>query len=351
MIRIDAPRLQRLTARILAASGGSDDDAEIVADHLVASNLAGHDSHGVGMLPQYLRAIRAGLLDPRAHATLEERGDALLSADGRRGFGQIVAREAMAAAIERARTTGLSLVALRNAFHVGRVGAYGEQAAQAGFVSLQFVNIVGHPGLVAPFRGSDARLATNPICVALPDRRGRAALLLDFATSQVAFGKVRVALQQGRPLPPGTLIDGLGRPTTDPAAMFSSPRGAILPFGLHKGYGLALACELLAGALTGGGTVSTVPHATDRIGNNLLAIVIDPERLPGADTLHEEVEAAIAHVKGSPPSDPDLPVLVAGEPERLAREERIRGGIELDDGTWAELGEAAATVGVALGEP
>lgn len=348
MPRLEPARLAGHAARILEAAGARPDDARTVADHLVGADLAGHDSHGVGMLPQYLRAIRAGLLDPRAHAALEDRGDALLAADGCRGFGQVVAREATAAAIERARTTGLALVALRNAFHVGRVGAYGEQAAQAGLVSIQFVNVVGHPGLVAPFRGSDGRLATNPVCIAVPDRRGRPALLLDFATSQIAFGKVRVALQKGEPLPAESLIDGLGRPTNDPAAMFSSPRGALLPFGLHKGYGLALACELLAGALTGGGTVSTVPHEADRIGNNLLAILVDPERLPGGDGLHDEVEAAIAHVKGSPPVDPSLPILVAGEPERLAREARLRDGVELDDATWAELRVAAASVGAEI---
>lgn len=348
MARLEPARIAALAARILEGAGAGPEEARTVADHLVGADLAGHESHGVGMLPQYLRAIRAGLLDPRAHAALEERGDALLAADGRRGFGQVVAREATAAAIERARTTGLSLVALRNSFHVGRVGAYGEQAAQAGLVSIQFVNVVGHPGLVAPFRGSDGRLATNPVCIAVPDRRGRPALLLDFATSQVAFGKVRVAHQEREALPAGTLIDGTGRPTNDPATLFSSPRGALLPFGLHKGYGLALACELLAGALTGGGTVSTVPHQPDRIGNNLLAILIDPERLPGGDGLHDEVEAAIAHVKGSPPADPELPVLVAGEPERLAREARLRDGLELGGATWAELREAAATVGVAI---
>jgi uncharacterized oxidoreductase len=346
--RVEAAALRTLAVRVLTAAGAGDDDAVTVAEHLVGSDLAGHESHGVGMLPHYLRAIRAGLLDPRAHAALEERGEALLAADGRSGFGQVVAREATAAAIARARTTGLALVALRNAFHVGRVGTYGEQAAQAGFVSLQFVNVVGHPGLVAPFRGTDGRLATNPICIAVPGRRGRPALLLDFATSQVAFGKARVALQRGESLPEGALLDGQGRPTTDPAALFSSPRGALLPFGLHKGYGLALACELLAGALTGGGTVATAPQAQDRIGNNLLAIVIDPERLPGGDALHDEVEAALAHVKGSPPADPELPVLVAGEPERLAREARLRDGVEIDDATWAELREAAASVGVEI---
>jgi len=277
--------LREAGARILAGVGAGAAEARLVADHLVDANLAGHDSHGVGMLPQYVRAVRGGAVDPRAHAAIEDRGGALLAVDGRRGLGQVVAREATAAGVDRARALGLAAVALRNASHVGRVGAYGEQAAEAGLVSLFFVNVVGHPALVAPFRGSDARFATNPVCIALPPARGRPPVVLDFATSLVALGKVRVAMSRGERMAPGVLVDARGRPTTDPAVMYREPRGAILPFGLHKGYGLAFACELLAGAVAGGGTLSTVPFEQDRIGNNLLALFLDPRRLPGAGRL------------------------------------------------------------------
>ncbi len=342
-------RLRDVARRLLAAAGAAEADAAIVADHLVDANLAGHDSHGVGMLPQYVRAIRGGVLDPRAHAAVEDRGGAVLAVDGRRGFGQIVAREATAAGIERARATGIALVALRNASHVGRVGAYGLQAAAEGFASVHFVNVVGHGPLVAPFRGSDARLSTNPVCVTVPAAGGKPPVVLDFATSTVALGKVRVALNRGLPLPEGVLIDAAGRPTTDPRVMYEEPRGAILPLGLHKGYGLALACELLAGALGGGGTLPTVAHEPDRISNNMLSFVFDPRRLPGFDRLDEEVAAAIDHVKASPPADPSLPVLVAGEPELRARAERESGGIPVERATWDQLVEAAASVGLALG--
>jgi uncharacterized oxidoreductase len=344
-------RLRALGARVLSAAGAAPEDARTVADHLADANLAGHDSHGIGMLPHYVRAIRAGVLDPRAHAVLEDRGGAVLAADGRKGFGQVVAREAIAAGIARARSAGVALVALRNAFHVGRVGAYAEQAAAERLVSIHFVNVVGHPPLVAPFRGTDARFATNPFCVGVPACAGKPAVILDFATSLVALGKVRVALNRGERMGDGVLLDGEGRPTTDPAVMYSEPRGAILPFGLHKGYGLAFLCELLAGALTGGGTISTVAQEHDRITNNVLSFLVDPSRLPGGAGLEAQVAAAIDHVKASPPADPDLPVLVAGEPELAARAARAAGGVPVERATWEQLREAAASVGAPFDEP
>ena len=338
--------LRIAAARLLAAAGAREEDARTVADHLVDANLSGHDSHGVGMLPHYVRAIAAGLLDPQASAAVEDPGGAVLSVDGQNGFGQVVARKATAIGAERAKSTGVALVALRGAFHIGRVGSYAEQAAAVGIASVHFVNVVGHPPLVAPFRGSDARFATNPFCVAVPAAAGRPAVVLDFATSLVALGKVRVALNKGERLPEGTLIDSAGRGTTDPAVMYTEPRGAILPFGLHKGYGMAFLCELLAGAFTGGGTVSTIPFQKDRITNNMLSIFIDPAQLPGAAGLEAQIAAAIDHVKASPPADPELPVLVAGEPELAWRAQREAEGVPIDPATWEELARAARSVGV-----
>jgi hydroxycarboxylate dehydrogenase B len=350
MIIVRHERLRAAGARVLAAAGGAEADARAVADHLVDANLTGHDSHGIGILPHYVRAIAAGLLDPRAHAAIEERGGAVLAVDGRKGFGQVVAREATAAGMARARETGVSLVALRGAFHVGRIGAYAEQAAAGGLVSVHFVNVVGHAPLVAPFRGTDARVATNPFCAALPAAGGKPAVVLDFATGVVALGKVRVTLNKGERMAEGILLDGAGRPTTDPRVMFEEPRGAILPFGLHKGYGLALLCELFAGALTGGGTISTVPYEKIRITNNMLSFFVDPSKLPGAAGLEAQIAAAIDHVKASPPADPALPVLVAGEPELASKAKRMAEGIPIDPTTWEELRGAAKAVGVELDE-
>jgi uncharacterized oxidoreductase len=344
-------RLRRIARGIFVAAGATEADAAIVADHLVEANLTGHDSHGVGMIPAYVRGILAGVLDPKAHAKIEDRGGAVIAVDGNKGFGQVVARDGIEAGMERAKAMGVAMVALRNASHIGRIGTYGEQAAAKGFVSVHFVNVVGHAGLVAPFRGTDSRFSTNPVCIALPACKDKPAVILDFATSRVAMGKVRVAMNRGETMKEGILLDAQGRPSTDPKVMWptgSDPRGSILPFGEHKGYGLAFLCELLAGALVCGGTISTVPHQKDRITNNMLSFVVDPQRLPTADRFEAEVGAAIDYVKASPPADPALPVLVAGEPELASRAERTAKGVPIEQATWDELRAAAESVGATL---
>ena len=329
--------LRRVAARFCVAAGSSEADAKIVADHLVDANLTGHDSHGVGMLPQYVDQVSAGLLDPRAHAKIEDAAPSMLAVDGQRGWGQVVAREATEAGIARARQTGIALVALRNAAHIGRIGTYGEFAAAAGMVSLHFVNVVGHRGLVAPFRGSDARFSTNPVCITVPASKGKPAIILDFATSKQAMGKIRVAMNRNQTLPDGVIIDPKGKPSNDPKIMWTDPRGAILPFGDHKGYGLAFICELLAGCVTGGGSTSTVEMKPHNITNNMLSIFFDPKRLPGGPRLEEEVAAAIDYVKASPPANPEEEVLVAGEPELMKRKERSEKGVPIERATWDEM--------------
>jgi hydroxycarboxylate dehydrogenase B len=340
-------RLRAVVAEICRRAGGAADDADIVASHLVLANLYGHDSHGVGMLPRYVEAIAAGKLAPRAHAEVVKDDGAILVVDGQRGFGQVVAREATLRGIERARETGICLLALRNAFHIGRIGTYGEMCADAGMISVHFVNVVGHRPLVAPFGGSDARFATNPFCCALPAVAGKPPIILDFATSLVALGKVRVALNSGKLVDEGLLIDHAGRPTTDPAAMFGERTGAIRAMGLHKGSGLAVVCELLAGALTGGGTIQPETPRDDSVINNMLTFIVDPSSLVTADYLRREIAAMVDYVKASPPADPAAPVLVAGEPERLTDAIRRRDGIPVDDITWEQILAAGESVGLA----
>jgi len=235
---------------------------------------------------------------------------------------------------------------LRGAHHIGRVGAFGEQVIAAGFVSVHFVNVTDHAPAVAPFGGADARYVTNPICVAVPGTETTPPVVLDMATSKIAAGKVRVALNKGETLPPDTVIDAAGRPSTDPAVLYTSPRGALLPIGEHKGSGLALICEILAGALTGGGTIQDRNMREDGIINNMLSFVIDPGRLVDADWMGAEIDALIAYVKESPPAVQGVPVMVAGDPERAARIARDRDGIVIDDTTWSGIVDAAKTVGL-----
>jgi uncharacterized oxidoreductase len=342
--------LRRLTSAILQHGGSAVPEADLVADHLVQANLAGHDSHGVGMIPAYVRHLGAGLVVPNTRAKLVKDDGAIVMFDGGRGYGRCVAGEAMAAAIARCRETGVVAMTLANAHHIGRVGAYGELASAAGLVSLHFVNVADHRGLVAPFRGSDARFSTNPVCIALPGTDRQPPILLDMATSAVAMGKVRVAKNEGKLLPEGILIDPTGRPTRDPNVMYSEPRGALWPFGGHKGYALAVVTELLAGALSGGPTLQPGNERRGGTVNNMFAVLVDPARLAGVDWLRREIDGFVEYVKASPPADPGAPVLVPGDPERRAREERARTGIAIDATTWEEILQAGEKVGLGRAE-
>lgn len=347
---LPADRLRRLARAILRAGGSADAEAELVAAHLVDANLAGHDSHGVGMIPAYVRHLKAGLVVPNTAAKLVRDDGAILMFDGGRGYGRCVGGEAIAAGIARCARTGVVVVTLANAHHVGRVGAYGELASAAGLVSLHFVNVTDHRALVAPFGGSDGRFSTNPICIALPGTDRQPPLLLDMATSAIAMGKVRVARNEGKRLAEGLLIDPDGRPTCDPAVMFREPHGALRPFGGHKGYALAVVTELLAGALSGGPTIQPANPRLGGIVNNMCSILIDPARLAGVDWLRREIDGFVEYVKASPPADAGTPVLVPGDPERRARAERERAGIPVDATTLEEIHEAGEQVGVTRGE-
>ena len=345
MIVVDHERLRTIIGRIFTAAGSEGNEPRLVADHLVEANLAGHDSHGIGMIPRYILNVREGLVKANQHAVVVTDSGAIVVIDGNSGYGQVVAGEAMEIGIGRARDHGVAVVGLRNSHHIGRVGAWGEMCAEAGLVSMHYVNAVGHEPLVAPFRGAEARFATNPYCCALPATEGRPMLLLDMATAVVALGKVRLAMNKGERMAPATLIDAEGHPTTDPNVMFGDPIGALLPIGAHKGYGLALVCELLGGALTGGGTARPGFPRNSNIVNNMLSILIDPGRLGDAAAFKAETEAMLDYVTAARPTERGTPVLVPGDPERASRARRKAHGIPIDDTTWREIVDTAESLG------
>ncbi len=334
---IDHGRLRTFANRIVAAGGSTPEEAAIVAEHLVEANLRGHDSHGVGMLVAYVRDFEAGTLKVNQKPEIVSDTGTISVWDAHAGYGQVVARQAVEWAIEAAKKHGVAVNGLRNAHHIGRVGTYGEIAARAGMVALHFVNVASGPPPVAPFRGREGRFLTNPVCIAIPGTASNEPILLDFATSRVALGKVRVAHNAGKPMLDGALLDHDGQPTTNPAVMYTEPRGVVLPFGEHKGSGLALVCELLAGAIVGSASVSTSTPPERGIINGMLSIVIDPGRLSTRDSMLAEIDAMLAWVKSARPSDPDLPVLVAGEPEQIAKAERLANGIYVEEETWNQL--------------
>lgn len=345
-----APVLRAQVAIILIAAGSTPAEAQQVADNLVLANLSGHDSHGVGMVPRYVDAVAEGGLVPNAAVQVNLDAGSLMAMDGQRGYGQIVGVQAMQLGIARARETGSCIFTLAHAHHLGRIGHFAEMAVAQGLVSLHFVNVLSRP-VVAPWGGGDGRFGTNPCCIGVP-LAGEEPFVLDFATSRVAQGKMRVAHNKGERVPEGTLIDEHGRPTTDPGVVVVPQSnglfGALMTFGEHKGYGMAVACELLGGALTGGGTWHRPADTQRSVFNGMLTVLIDPARLGTQARFEAEATAFVDWLRQSPAGDGFDAVQIAGEPERRARAAREREGIWLDDATWGEIVAAGAKVGVAV---
>lgn len=341
-----APLVRAIEA-IVAAGGSEPREAQIVAENLVTANLTGHDSHGVGMIPRYVESLKEGGLQPNRHPQMKLDGGALVALDGLAGYGQVIGQEATAIAIERAKTHGVCVMALANSHHLCRIGQWAEQAVAEGLVSLSFVNVISR-SIVAPFGGSDARFGTNPCTIGVP-LAGQAPFVLDMATSGVAQGKVRVAHNKGETLPAGLLLDDKGNPTLEARFGVIEPFGALTTFGLHKGYGLAVACELLGGALSGGGTWHTTDRSRKRVLNGMLSILIDPRKLGTAEVFAREANEFIDWVKRSPPAPGGDRVRIAGDPERETRAKRERDGIAVDGTTWEEIRAAGAKLGVDAG--
>jgi hydroxycarboxylate dehydrogenase B len=341
---IQLPALEAAMRLVVRGFGSTPAEVEAVAGNLIEANLTGHDSHGIGMLPRYASAWLEGGLKANQHVSTVLDAGGLVRLDGNAGFGQVVGAEAMALGIERARARGSCIVALGNAHHLGRIGAWAEQAAAAGLVSMHFVNVIAR-NLVAPYGGADARFGTNPFCAGVP-LPGRPPVILDFATSAIAQGKTRVAFNKGEAVAPGQLIDDKGRATTDPRFSVMPPFGALLTFGGHKGYGMAVLCELLGGALAGGLTQGADGPLPARVLNGMLSVLLDPKALGAQDTFESQALAFLEWVQGSPPRDGFAAVQVAGDAERAAKAHRSAHGVPVDATTWGEILAAADKLGV-----
>ncbi len=342
--RIAQDRLVDLVAQIFAGGGNTADDARRIATHLVGSNLAGHESHGVIRVPLYLDWQASGIVVAGQRGAVVKDAGALVQIDGGFGYGQIVGELAVAEGIARARRHGIALVALKHCAHLGRLGGWAEIAAADGIASVHFLNSPGKGGIqVAPFGGRESRLAPNPMAIAVP-QLGRHPVLLDITASVIPEGKVKVALNKHAQLPEGAAIDAEGRPTRDPRGYYGPPKGALLPSGGHKGSGLCMMIDLLAGALTGGGTSD--PRVEGR-GNNLLSLYIDPAHLEGRDALELAARELSDWVTSATPLTPGGEVLAPGDYEARMRADRERHGVPLDSETWRQLCAAATRVGLA----
>lgn len=342
---VAADRLLDFATRLLAAGGIEQQEAALVARSLVGANLRGHDSHGVMRIPYYLAGVRKGETVPGAELSIRQLKPAVLAADGHWGFGQTLARRLCERLIDVAREQGLALGTLVHSCHIGRLGEYCEQAAEAGMISILMVNTHGHARRVAPPGGKAPRLGTNPLAVGVPN--GQRPIILDIGTSATAEGKVRVKRIAGQPCPEGWLLDSEGRPTTDPRSLYADPPGTILPMGgdqAYKGFGLALMVEILSGALSGGGCIREVP--IHRLGNCVFMLLVDPAQTVGGPTFAAEIAQLAEFICGCPRIEGVEEILLPGDPERHMLARRTRDGLEFDEGNWNELVALARELGV-----
>jgi hydroxycarboxylate dehydrogenase B len=351
MIKVKAKALEELVRDIFRKAGCSAAEAERMGKYLVIANLTGHDSHGVQRVPRYLQWLGEG--DFVADRTVKVISDTPVIAvlDGQYGFGQTVAPQAVTIGIKKCREMGLAAVALRNSGHVGRVGDWAEMAAAEGLISIHYVNAASSV-LVAPFGGVDRRFSTAPYCVGIP-RKGQNALVLDFATSIVAEGKVLNASFGGKKIPDDALIAPDGSTSGDPHVLYgdytpTGPRsyrkgtGAIRAFGEHKGSGLALMCEILGGSLTGTGAT----QEERKWANGMLSFYIDPARVDPDGFFPDDVTRYVAYVKSARPATAGGEVLVPGEPEERTRAKRLKDGVPLPEDTWKAIAAAAEKIGL-----
>jgi len=340
--------VERLVAAIFARAGSRDEEARTVARHLVEANLVGHDSHGVVRVPSYIDWLRKDMVRANQSARIVFETDTVAVIDGQFGFGQVIGEQAMAAGISKARRHALAAVALRNSGHLGRIGDWAIMAADAGLVSLHWVNTSGAGILVAPFGGTDRRLSANPMAAGAPVAGGTP-IVADLSTCVIAEGKIKVALNKGVEVPAGAIVDGRGQPTRDPKRFYADP-GAILPIAGHKGYALSVMCEVLAGALTGGGTSHPSNPTARRVVNGMFSVLLDPTIFTPAQEFAREIRRLAEWLRASPPAAPGGEILMPGEPEERTRAERLARGLPLDQTTWGQLLDTAASVGLSRAE-
>lgn len=334
--------LRQFVQEVFCSCGAPQNEAAIVADHLISANLMGVDSHGIIRVAQYVDDIRAKAIVPGAPITVLKETETTAVVDGAWNFGLVGALRAMEVAIAKAREHHTSCVVTVRCGHAGRLGHYTQFAAERGLVAFGVCNSPRHGHFVLPWGGCEGRLATNPVSFAVPVNCGPP-ILADFSTSAAPEGKIRLYRDEGRELPKGWIVDAKGRPSTNPHDFYGPPQGAILPFGQetgYRGYALSLLVEILGGAL--GAQDITV----DRPGNGLAFLVIDPSAFLPMEELLPLVGKIRSYVKSSHPAPGFEEVLMPGEPEFQKVEKRRREGIPVDDRIWETVLRCARSLGI-----
>ncbi|MBI3863643.1 MAG: Ldh family oxidoreductase [Planctomycetia bacterium] len=338
--------LRDFVSRLFAAAGAPGDEADVVAASLVESGLRGYDSHGIVLARWYLSQIKNGEVVPGAPFTIVHETTSQVSADGGLGFGQVQCARFVDCVSSKAREAGLAGGSMRRSGHVGRLGEWVERATAHGLAALIAVNDNGVIRTVAPPGGTQGRISTNPIAIAVPT--GGEPLVLDISTSAVANGKLRIARVENRRVPLGWIQDAEGNPTTDPNVMLADPPGALLPFGgdqAYKGFGLGLVFDILTAGLAGGMCPPAPPGTQEW--NNVLLVVWDPARFAGAGHFAAEADKLIAEVRGTRRKRGVDRIQLPGDRSAEIRRQRLATGIPVTDEVLGQLTHVAAKLGVA----
>ena len=346
MNRFSCEVLNRWLADIFTQAGCPADEAVMIAENLVDADASGHPSHGIVRVPRYIDYIRTGAVRPVCEMAVITETPAMVLLDGQFSFGQVLGHQLIARAEKMAAAEGLALIGLRHAGHLGRIGAWAEMLADRGFISVHFVNVAGS-NIVAPFGARTASLSTAPVAIGVPSQSSSGAddhFILDFATSRVAEGKILVSQKTGTSLPHDAMVDAMGADSDRPETIYGptashevpDPRGgegAIQTFGGHKGSGLGLACELLAGALTGSGTnAKQGPFC-----NGMLSVIINPQNWDGDNQIAQDVREYVDAVRACLPRTDGKAVMIPGDPERTSRTDAAENGLILGQQIYDDL--------------
>jgi LDH2 family malate/lactate/ureidoglycolate dehydrogenase len=345
MITIYNQDLRKLARAVLVASGVPAAKADLVSDSLVAANLRGVDSHGIHLLPHYIRQLRAGNVDAEAEGHVITESGACLLFDGEHGIGHHVSATCCGYALRLAGIHGMGLVIARNSSHFGAAAFWAQRMSAAGMIGIVMCN--ASPA-VPPWQGREGRIGTNPICISVPSA-GSGGWLLDMATTTVAMNRiVKEAANQTPSIPSGWAMDAQGVPTTDTQTAL---KGLLMPLGGYKGSGLGMMAEILC-AVLGGGVMSNGVgglHILDRpMNTSQMFLAIDVARFMPAEEFQSRMEHLIRTIKSARTADGYDEILVAGDPEWRMEEERLREGIPIDDATWSRLIALAQESGISL---
>lgn len=340
--RVPAEVLHRLASAIFSACGMGDEDAALVAETLVIADLQGVHSHGTYRVPDYVRRLTTGGVDPRGRPRLALDGGAVLVVDGGNSMGQVSTTFAMRTAIDRARSTGVAVAAIGGSNHCGAMSYYTRLAADEGMIGIATTDALP---TMAPWGGRERIVGINPLSISIPGAE-EGPLVIDTSFGAAAHGKIRVYAQKGVPIPADWALDADGNPTSDPV---EAARGLIQPIGGHKGVGLAMALGMLSSLLSGAAYGTELGSLEDgaRAGRDgHLVMVMRVGAFTDPDEFGRRVDAAVRQVHGSRRRQGVERLLVPGEPEAECERAFRAGGIPLNDETLEGLRTAAQDRGV-----